>query len=147
MRELTMAFRNDSEAEKRPDQALSGSASSVPAVVLELVAGSPEIPILEETQSKHNLFVFRVKGPGLSQDHIVDGDYLIVERWAEPKEGDLLVRCFPEGAIALGRFLGNDRGTGPASANACHPAPEVDPQAVAVQGIVVGILRKYGGTE
>jgi repressor LexA len=153
-----MDSRTYPEAENRTEHLSFGNASNraaldyhpgsiVPGVVVELVTGSQGMPILEEALSKNNVFVFQVRGHGMGQDHIIDGDYLIVERWAVPNEGDLVVACLSDGTIALGRFLSSDRGIRLASANPSHRAPEVDPQALPVQGIVVGILRKYGSAK
>ncbi|HTS69096.1 MAG TPA: transcriptional repressor LexA [Terriglobia bacterium] len=148
----------ESEDQGRP---LPPVGALVPAQVLgnmefpllgRIAAGQPveAIPHAETfsfgdfTGSRGNLFVLRVKGDSMVDDHICNGDYILVEGAQTADNGDIVVALIEGTDATLKRFFREPNGKvrlQPANA-------QMDPILVAardvkIQGRVVGVLRKY----
>ncbi len=91
-----------------------------------------------------DIFVLRVKGDSMIDDHICDSDYILVERARDASNGEIVVALINGTDATLKRFF---RETGgkvrlqPANSQMdplVLPAPDVQ-----VQGRVIGVLRKY----
>ncbi len=91
-----------------------------------------------------NIFVLRVKGDSMIDDHICDGDYILVERAGEAVNGEIVVALVDGSDATLKRFFREANGNvrlQPANSQMdplVFPAPQVQ-----VQGRVIGVLRKY----
>jgi repressor LexA len=96
------------------------------------------------TGGRGNLFVLRVKGDSMIDDHICNGDYILVEGSQTADNGDIVVALIEGTDATLKRFFHEPTGKirlQPANA-------QMDPIVVAardvkIQGRVVGVLRKY----
>ncbi len=94
--------------------------------------------------SKGKIYVLRVKGDSMVEDHICDGDYILVESAETAKNGEIVVALIGGSDATLKRFFleGADKiRLQPANA-------EMDPiivpaGEVRIQGRVIGVLRKY----
>lgn len=93
---------------------------------------------------KGKIYVLRVKGDSMVEDHICDGDYILVETAETAQNGDIVVALIGGTDATLKRFF--LEGTGkirlqPANA---QMDPIIVPAAdVKIQGRVIGVLRKY----
>lgn len=91
-----------------------------------------------------NIFVLRVKGDSMVDDHICDGDYILVERAREAMNGEIVVALIEGTDATLKRFFLEPNGKirlQPANSQMdpmLLPATEVQ-----IQGRVIGVLRKY----
>ena len=89
-------------------------------------------------------FVLQVNGNSMVEDHILDGDYVVVEPTQVANQGDVVVALVGGTEATLKRFY---RETGgkirlqPANSE-MHPII-VSAVDVKIQGRVVGVLRKY----
>jgi repressor LexA len=91
-----------------------------------------------------NSYVLQVKGNSMVEDHILDGDYIVVEQTQVANPGEIVVALVGGTDATLKRFY---RETGgkirlqPANSE-MHPiiVPAGD---VKIQGRVIGVLRKY----
>jgi len=96
------------------------------------------------TGGRDNLFVLRVKGDSMVDDHICHGDYILVEGVQTADNGDIVVALIQGTDATLKRFFREAGGKvrlQPANA-------QMDPivahaRDVKIQGRVVGVLRKY----
>jgi repressor LexA len=93
---------------------------------------------------KGNIYVLRVKGDSMVEDHICDGDYILVESVATAENGEIVVALIGGNDATLKRFFleGSERvRLQPANA---QMDPIVLPAGdVRIQGRVIGVLRKY----
>ncbi len=91
-----------------------------------------------------NSFVLQVKGNSMVEDHILDGDYIVVEQTQVANPGEIVVALVGEGEATLKRFYRE-----PGGKVRLQPAnAEMDPIVVLagevkIQGRVIGVLRKY----
>jgi len=110
---------------------------------LEAIEDRETISLGDVARAK-NVFVLQVKGNSMVEDHILDGDYILVEQTQVANPGEIVVALVGGEDATLKRFY---RESG--SRVRLQPAntdmnPIVVPAAdVKIQGRVVGVLRKY----
>lgn len=94
--------------------------------------------------SKGKIFVLRVKGDSMVDDHICDGDYILVESADTAQNGDIVVALIGGTDATLKRFFqeGADK-VRLQPANAQMEPIIVPASEVKIQGRVIGVLRKY----
>jgi SOS regulatory protein LexA len=89
-----------------------------------------------------NLFALQVDGDSMKDEGIFDGDYVIVERRDTARNGERVVALLPNGETTLKTLFREKDGT-----VRLQPAnPEFKPiivREVAIQGVVIGVLRRY----
>ena len=96
------------------------------------------------TRARGNLFVLCVKGDSMIDDHICNGDYILVEGAQTADNGDIVVALIEGTDATLKRFFRETNGTVRLQpANAQMDPMLVPARDVKIQGRVVGVLRKY----
>ena len=89
------------------------------------------------------VYALEVRGDSMRDEHIVSGDYVLVERTRMAREGEIVVALIDGSDATLKRFYreGNLIRLQPSNA---EMAPIYAPAAsVSIQGKVLGVLRKY----
>lgn len=87
----------------------------------------------------NELFILRVTGDSMIDDHICDGDYVVCERRQEARNGETVVALLPDGETTLKRLY---RERGRVRLQPANPRFEpIYAEQVQVQGVVVGVLR------
>jgi repressor LexA len=87
--------------------------------------------------------VLEVRGDSMQDEHIVDGDFVLVEKIRSARDGEIVVALVDNSDTTLKRFFKEGDSVRLQPANA-KMAPIVVPAgSVQIQGRVVGILRKY----
>ena len=97
---------------------------------------------LELLRGKHT-YVLRVKGDSMVDEHIIDGDYAVVESRSYADNGEIAVILLDRENVTLKRIY-RERGyirLQPANPN-MEPMILKD-EDVRIQGVVVGVIRKY----
>jgi repressor LexA len=89
-------------------------------------------------------FVLQVKGSSMIEDHILDGDYVVVEPTQVANPGEVVVALVDGDEATLKRFFREPGGKIRLQPANSEMRPIVRPAAdVQIQGRVVGVLRKY----
>lgn len=91
-----------------------------------------------------SLFALEVKGDSMVEDHILSGDYVLVERTTEVRDGEIVVALVSGAEATLKRFYRQEDGMvrlQPANA-AMAPIVAALPE-IEIQGRVLAVLRKY----
>lgn len=111
---------------------------------VEAVAQPENFSLGDFASRKGKIYVLRVKGDSMVEDHICNGDYILVETAATAQNGEIVVALIGGTEATLKRFFleGADRiRLQPANA---QMDPIVVPAGdVRIQGRVIGVLRKY----
>src|ERR1051326_538953 len=111
---------------------------------VEAVAQPENFSLGDFASRKGKIYVLRVKGDSMVEDHICNGDYILVETAETAQNGEIVVALIGGTEATLKRFFleGADRiRLQPANA---QMDPIVVPAAdVRIQGRVIGVLRKY----
>jgi repressor LexA len=111
---------------------------------IEAVANPESLHLPEELLPKQSqCYVLRVRGDSMIEEHIEDGDYVIVEACEKADNGDVVVALIDGESVTLKKLFseGGKIRLQPANANI---APIIlAPERVKIQGTVVAIMRKY----
>lgn len=111
---------------------------------IEAVAEDETIAVPESMLGHGETFVLRVAGDSMIDEHIEDGDYVIVERRDMARSGERVVALI-DGEHATLKTLFRE----PDGRIRLQPANEriaplfYDAARVRVQGVAIGVLRKY----
>ena len=96
------------------------------------------------TSGRSGIFVLRVKGDSMIDDHICDGDYILVEGTDTAENGEIVVALIEGTDATLKRFFREPHGKVRLQpANAQMEAIVLLAREVKIQGRVIGVLRKY----
>jgi len=134
----------------RLKQAMSVNTTMVLPLLGRIAAGQPieaverneTISLADFVQSKE-VFVLEVRGESMQDEHIMDGDYVLVERIKTAHNGDLVVALVDENDATLKRFYREGDNIRLQPSNAAMKPIIVAAAAVQIQGRVIGVLRKY----
>lgn len=116
-----------------------------------IAAGSPIEAVetreeldLEQLYSRPNgVFVLKVRGESMIEDHLCDGDYVVIERRDSARNGEQVVALLDSGEATLKRYYKEGRNVRLQPANSTMQPRIVPADAVKVQGVVIGVLRSY----
>lgn len=90
---------------------------------------------------KKRTYVLQVRGQSMIEDHINDGDFVIVEQTESAKDGEIVVALLDNGMATLKRFFKEATRIRLQPANSTMQPIFV--KNVRIQGRVVGLVRKY----
>jgi repressor LexA len=110
---------------------------------IEAVAGAETIAVPESLVGKRDSYVLRVKGDSMIDEQIRDGDYVIVEDRRSADNGEMVIAMLHGSDVTLKKLY---REQGRIRLQPANPAIQpllVAADAVQVQGVVVGVMRKY----
>jgi len=109
---------------------------------IEQVAQPETISLTDFTKAK-DVFVLQVTGESMQDEHIVDGDYVLVEKAQTARNGEIVVALVNGSDTTLKRFYKEGDKIRLQPSNAAMEPIMVPASAVQIQGRVVGVLRKY----
>lgn len=124
------------------------TVSSLPLVGL-IAAGQPieavenqeQVNLEELFTTRSGNFALRVRGDSMIDEHIRDGDLVIVERRNTARNGETVVALLEDGEATLKKFY---REGGRIRLQPANPAfKPIYAQNVVIQGVVVGVIRSY----
>ncbi len=88
-------------------------------------------------------FVLRVQGESMIDEQIRDGDLVVCERRAQAKNGETVVALVDGGEATLKRLERDGSRVRLEPANARLKAIVIAEERVEIQGVVVGVIRRY----
>jgi repressor LexA len=88
-------------------------------------------------------YVLRVKGESMIDEHIQDGDYVVVESRKTAAPGDTVVALVDNENVTLKKFFPEGSQVRLQPANASLEPILLDGTRVKIQGVVVSVMRKY----
>jgi repressor LexA len=128
-----------------------GAALSLP--LLGTVAAGAPIEALEqsgefvtvprEMVGRGETYVLQVRGDSMIEDHIQDGDYVVVESRSEARNGETVVALVRGEEATLKKFYRRGPKVVLEPANQALRPIEVPARDVQVRGVVRGLLRQY----
>lgn len=88
-------------------------------------------------------YVLRVKGESMIEEHIQDGDYVVIESRKTADPGDTVVALIDNENVTLKKFFPEGSQVRLQPANESLAPIVVDGTRVKIQGVVVSVMRKY----
>jgi repressor LexA len=115
-----------------------------------IAAGSP-VEAMEASESisladvvgNRDVFALEVRGDSMRDEHIINGDYVLVERTKTARNGEIVVALVHGAETTLKRFYPEGNVVRLQPANLEMEPIYVPAAQVAIQGRVLGVLRKY----
>jgi repressor LexA len=104
---------------------------------------SPETISLGDITRSKDVFVLQVKGESMRDEHIVDGDYVLVEKANTARDGEIVVALVEGTDATLKRLFREGPKIRLQPSNSTMAPILVPAKSVQVQGRVIGVLRKY----
>jgi len=133
-------------------QSMSVNTAVVLPILGRIAAGRPieaieqrdanTISLADFVRSKE-VYVLEVRGESMQDEHIVDGDYVLVERAKTAHNGDIVVALVDGVDATLKRFYREGENIRLQPSNAAMQPIIVPAASVDIQGKVIGVLRKY----
>jgi repressor LexA len=140
--ELTPKFFREKKAAKDavPGLPLLGRiAAGSPVEAIE----NPETISLGDFTGNRDVYVLQVRGDSMVDDHILEGDFILVEKRDKASDGEIVVALVNGQDATLKRIYREGAQVRLQPANATMAPIMVDASAVQVQGRVIGVLRRY----
>ena len=112
-------------------------------VPIEAVAGAETIAVPEDLVGRRDTYVLRVRGDSMIDEQIRDGDFVVVEDRKTAENGEMVIALVSGSDVTLKKFY---RDSGRIRLQPANPAMQpllLDPAHVQIQGVVVGVMRKY----
>ena len=109
---------------------------------LEAMENPESISLADFTRSKE-VYVLQVKGESMQDEHIVNGDYVLVEKTNTARDGEIVVALVDGSDATLKRIYVEGSKVRLQPSNAAMQPIIVAAASVQVQGRVIGVLRKY----
>src|SRR5256712_5313980 len=109
---------------------------------IEAVENPETISLADFVRSKE-VFVLEVRGDSMQDEHILDGDYVLVEKTKIAHNGDIVVALVNGSDATLKRFYRDGENIRLQPSNVTMQPIIVPAASVEIQGRVIGVLRKY----
>jgi repressor LexA len=118
-------------------------------IIGEIAAGQPIEAYEDRTETmalpaelapKHDTFVLRVRGKSMIEDHIDNGDYVVIQPQDTARDGEIVVAILEDNTATLKRFYKERDRIRLQPANG-----EMEPiyaRDVKIQGKVIGVIRR-----
>lgn len=146
-RSLEIADRYFSEEKARQPKVVPMSvpllgriAAGVPVEAIS----TPETLYFSDFTGNESTFALKVRGESMIDDHICNGDYVLVEKTGNVKSGDIVVALVDGVEATLKRFYEEPDGQVRLQpANAAMSPIFINRDRLEVQGRVLAVMRKY----
>jgi repressor LexA len=111
---------------------------------IEAVQSTETIFVPEDMVGRKSTYVLQVKGDSMIEEQIRDGDYVIVEDRKTARDGEMVIALLEGENVTLKKLFREGGGKVRLQpANSRMKPIFVDQDDVRVQGVVIGVLRKY----
>jgi repressor LexA len=110
---------------------------------IEAVATTETIAVPEDLVGRRDTYVLRVRGNSMIEEQICDGDFVIVEDRKTAQNGETVVALVGGSDVTLKKLYRENGRVRLQPANPTMQPIFVDPDQIQVQGVVVGVMRKY----
>jgi repressor LexA len=112
-------------------------------VPIEAVAGTETIAVPEDLVGRRDTYVLRVRGDSMIDEQIRDGDFVVVEDRRTAENGEMVIALLGGADVTLKKFYRDGARVRLQPANPAMQPILVDFSHVQIQGVVVGVMRKY----
>ena len=132
---------------KLPDEERSSKLPLLGSIAagspIEAIENREEIDLEQLFASRNGVYVLKIRGDSMIEDHLCDGDYVIIERRANAKNGEQVVALLDTGEATLKRYYKEGHRIRLQPANSAMEPRIIEADRCRIQGVVIGVLRSY----
>ena len=110
---------------------------------IEAVASAETVTVPEDLVGSRETYALRVRGSSMIDEQIRDGDLVIVENRRAARNGEMVVALLDGSDVTLKKFYREKGHVRLQPANDALAPIVAKPDAVQVQGVVIGVVRRY----
>jgi repressor LexA len=110
---------------------------------IEAITTAESIAVPEDLVGKRDTYVLRVRGDSMIDEQIRDGDLVIVEDRKTAENGEMVIALVAGSDVTLKKFYRDNGRVRLQPANPTMQPLLVPAEQVQVQGVVIGVMRKY----
>lgn len=110
---------------------------------VEAVLDDQTVSVPRDMVGRKRCYALRVRGTSMIDEHILDGDLVVVHSISEASNGDTVVALVEDTYATLKKFYREGDRVRLQPANESLEPLWLDGEAVKIQGIVVGLIRRY----
>ena len=110
---------------------------------IEAVVSAETVAVPEDLVGKQDTYALRVRGNSMIDEQIRDGDVVIVEDRKTAENGEMVIALLQGAEVTLKKFYRDNGRIRLQPANAAVQPLVVNAHEVQIQGVVVGVVRKY----
>jgi repressor LexA len=111
---------------------------------IEAVQSTETIFVPEDMVGRRDTYVLQVKGDSMIDEQIRDGDYVIVEDRQTARDGEMVIALLEGENVTLKKlYRERDGRIRLQPANSALKPLFVDSRGLKIQGVVIGVLRRY----
>jgi len=110
---------------------------------IEAVTGREMIEVPAALRTAKPCYVLQVKGDSMVNEGILDGDWVVIEQREHARNGEIVVALVDNAEATLKRIEQKRGEVVLHPANPAHKAQRYRPEQIAIQGILVGQMRRY----
>jgi repressor LexA len=111
---------------------------------IEAVSGTETVFVPEDMIGKKETYVLQVRGESMIEEQIRDGDYVIVENRQTARDGEMVIALLQGDAVTLKKIYREAGGRVRLQpANARMDPFYVREEDLRIQGVVIGVMRRY----
>jgi repressor LexA len=147
---LRKAWNRSRSIELVEDEQRSAASVQIPLLgsvaagaPIEAIATSGGIDVPLDMVGNREAFALRVQGDSMIDDHILDGDVVVLEARKVPRNGETVVALIRKDECTLKRFHLDGAQVRLVPANERLAPMHFPAEDVEVQGVVIGLLRRF----
>ncbi len=110
---------------------------------IEAVAGAETVTVPEDLVGARETYALRVRGNSMIDEQIRDGDLVVVEDRRVARNGEMVVALIDGSDVTLKTFYREKNHIRLQPANEALAPIIAKPETVQVQGVVIGVIRRY----
>ena len=110
---------------------------------IEAIQVDESFQLPESMVNGKEAYVLKVRGDSMIEEHIQDGDYVIIEKRNYAQNGEMIVALLHDSEVTLKRIYFENNKVRLQPGNPSLSPLIIEPDALQIQGIVIGIMRKY----
>lgn len=149
--ELIRRIPNASRGIEIVKQAASEQSCEIPLLgavaaghPIEAILSQEVVAIPPDLLGRGRTFALRVRGDSMIDEHIRDGDFVIVESRQTAENGQTVVALIDGNDATVKRFYREGKQIRLEPANPAYRPIIIKPsERVSIQGVVIGVIRKY----
>lgn len=110
---------------------------------IEAISDNERVEVPSFLRTPKSCYVLEIKGDSMIDEGILDGDWVVIEKRDQARNGDIVVALIDETDATLKRIEQKPGEVALHPANTAHQVQRYSPDRVRIQGILVGQMRRY----